>query len=142
MKKHLPRYEEIEHPADIALRVRGRTMTELFRNAAEGMLSLMLDVSAVEPRQQRHISAEGDDVEALLVAWLSEVLFAFDANGFAACGVENVEVSEKKVSGRLLGEPFDPARHEALNLIKAVTWHNLKVAKKRGWLEVTIIFDV
>ena len=37
-----PSYEEFEHPADVGLRVRGRSLRELFENAGRGMAELML----------------------------------------------------------------------------------------------------
>jgi hypothetical protein len=35
-----PRFEILEHPADIGFRVRGGTLVELFENAAAAMLSI------------------------------------------------------------------------------------------------------
>ena len=36
--------EEIEHTADLAIRVRGRDLSQLFANAARGMFGLMADL--------------------------------------------------------------------------------------------------
>ena len=36
--------EELEHTADLSIRVRGRDLAELFVNAARGMFGLMADL--------------------------------------------------------------------------------------------------
>jgi len=142
MKHDKPPFEEFEHPADIGLRVRGESLPELFQNAGLGMIQLMLDPATVQAREAKPIGATGDETEALLVAWLNEVLFAFDAEGFAPCRVEVESFVPGEVRGRLLGEPLDEARHQFRNAIKAVTWHKLNVVKRAGMYQVEIIFDV
>ena len=138
----VPQYEEFEHAADIGLRVRGGSIEELFENAGRGMVELMLDPSGVEPQTTIEIAADGDDPEMMLVAWLSEILFAFDADGFAPARVEVESVGKGEVKGRLVGEQFDAHRHEARNDIKAVTYHNLKIERSGDRHHVDIIFDV
>jgi len=135
-------YEEFEHPADVGLRVRGSSLADLFRNAARGMMELMLEPGTVAPRDARTITATGDDVEMMLVGWLEEILFAFDADGFAPCEVEVELFEEGRVSGTLRGEPFDETVHEVRNVIKAVTWHGLKVEKQGETWRVNVLFDV
>jgi SHS2 domain-containing protein len=135
-------YEEFEHPADIGLRAKGRSLAELFENAGQGMIELMLDPRTVRARQSRPITASGDDTEMMLVAWLEEILFAFDADGFAPREVQIELLAEGQVRGCLRGEAVDERRHELRNAIKAVTWHDLKVQRRGDAYEVRIIFDV
>ena len=135
-------YEQFDHPSDIGLRARGRSLEELFGNAALGMIELMLDPAGVEEREARQVEVKGDDAEGLLVAWLSEILYAFDAERFAAARAEVVSVGDGRVRGRLGGERFSEARHELRKAIKAVTWHNLKIKKTPTGYEVSIVLDV
>ena len=137
-----PPFEEFEHDADIGLRVRGTTMKDLFENAAQGMIELMLDPASVQPQREVELLAIGDDDEMLLVAWLSEILFAFDADRFAPCTAVVDSIENGKVRGRLRGEPFQESRHRVRHLIKAVTYHNLKVEQTGGGCRVGVIFDV
>ncbi len=137
-----PPFEEFEHPADIGLRVRGQSLQELFENAARGMIELMLDPARVGQRRTLDIEVEGDDPESMLVAWLGEILYAFDADRFSPARVEVRSVEGGRARGRIWGEEFVDWRHDVRNVIKAVTWHNLKVEKRGGSYEVSIIFDV
>jgi len=63
--------EEIEHTADLAIRVRGRHLEELFVNAALGMAMLMADLKEIAPHVERHVELEEFDAGTLLVSWLS-----------------------------------------------------------------------
>jgi SHS2 domain-containing protein len=42
----------------------------------------------------------------------------------------------------LSGEYFDPAKHQGRLLLKAATYHNLKVVDENGRWTAEIIFDV
>ena len=135
-------FEELEHPADLRLLVRGESLKELFENAARGMLELMLDLSTVTDADSKEMEAEGGDDESLLVDWLESILFAFDAEDFAPARVRVSELADGNVTGSVAGEHYDPERHDARADIKAVTWHDLEIKRVGGRYEVTIVFDV
>jgi SHS2 domain-containing protein len=68
-------FEEIEHTADRALRVRGATLDELFANAGRGMVALT-GAEADPNRSVLHeVDLEAPDVESLLVDGLSELVY-------------------------------------------------------------------
>ena len=137
-----PPYEEIDHPADIALRVRGGSLAELLANAGRGMAQLIVNPATVNARESRGIEARGEDEESLLVAWLQEIVFAFDADRFAPRDVTLDSLEGLRARGTIVGEPLDTKRHDVRNVIKAVTWHDLEIKRTGGTCEVVIIFDV
>ena len=122
--------------------MRGGSLAELLANAGRGMAQLMVDPATVNARESRGIEARGDDEESLLVAWLQEILFAFDADRFAPRDVTLDSLDGLRARGTIAGEPLNTARHEVRNLIKAVTWHDLEIKKTAGTYEVVIVFDV
>ncbi len=127
-------FEILEHPADIGFRARGRTLAELFEQAGEAMASIALELEDIAPRREYPLSAEGPDLEALLVNWLSEVLYWMDGERIAFRRFRLDRVSPTAVTGAGLGEPRDPARHRAKLIVKAVTYHQLRVAEvPEGW---------
>ena len=65
----------LEHPADLGIEASGADLREAFRQAAYGLLSIVVDPSTVKPSVQKEILLEGSDVENLLVRWLSEILY-------------------------------------------------------------------
>ncbi len=44
--------------------------------------------------------------------------------------------------GAVVGEPYDPSRHTVLAQIKAVTYHQVRVAQDAGEWSARVILDV
>lgn len=128
-------FEILEHTADIGFRARARTLAELFETAALALESIALETEAIEPRQEYRLEATGEDYESLLVNWLSEVLYWIDGEQLVFHSFRVTEITPAGVSGRGMGERRDPARHRAKLIVKAVTYHQLRVAETpEGWV--------
>jgi SHS2 domain-containing protein len=130
----LSRFEILEHPADIGFRAWGRTIPELFENSAVAMLSIAAELDDVSPRIDYPLQASGTDYESLLVNWLSEVLYWTDGKlvAFRKFRVDTITPTAVSAVGK--GEPRDPARHRAKLIVKAVTYHQLRVIQTPdGW---------
>ena len=130
-------FEEIEHTADWALRVWAPDLPQLFALAAQGMYGLMEIVLAQEGRSARTVEVEGIDNESLLVAFLSELLYASEMErlGFDCFAVH---LSGERLQAQVEGAPIVRQKKE----IKAVTFHNLQIQERDGIWWVTIVFDV
>ena len=135
-------YESLDHTADLALRVWAPSARELIEQAAAGFIGLMVDPDTVPPEREVAISATGAGPEELLVGWLNEILFVFDAQGMAPVRAKVDVLTDGEVRGRLFGQDFDPLHHDVRNVIKAVTFHDLSVKRMGDRLEVSIVFDV
>lgn len=130
--------EELEHTADLSIRVRGRDLAELFVNAARGMFGLMSDLDAVEHSVQQQIQLHEMDAETLLVAWLSELLWFNEENGVTFARFELQSLTNSDLQATAWG---GPAPSQWKN-IKAVTFHDLAIIETNDGYEVTIVFDV
>ena len=130
-------FEILEHTADIGFRARGRSLAELFENAAQALLEIANETVDVAPRQEYPLAASGADRESLLVNWLSEVLYFVDSKqvAFHHCRIDEMtEMRETTVAGAGLGEQHDPARHRARLVVKGVTYHQLSIEQNaEGW---------
>jgi len=142
------RFEITEHPADVGFLAYGATLEELFANAALAMLSLACELAGVEERERRELEASGADKEALLFAWLAEILAVADAEQLVFRRVEVTALASPetggtgRVRGIAYGETFDKARHRAGTYIKAVTYHQLGVEQTaEGW-RAQVFLDV
>jgi len=141
-RKQKPTFEILEHPADVGFLAYGATREELFQNAAAALLALGCETAAIEERERREVTAEGEDVEALLYAWLAEILAVADAEGLVFRRAEVTELNEGRVRGVAVGEKFDRSRHNAGTYIKAVTFHQLEVRRTdQGW-KARVFLDV
>lgn len=127
-------FEILEHPADIGFVAYGRTLEELFENAALAMVSLACELDSVEERVSRFVQTTGSDNEALLYGWLAEVLAAADAEQLVFRRADVTAVGKGRACGTLYGEAYDKERHQAGTYIKAVTYHQLRVEQTdEGW---------
>jgi SHS2 domain-containing protein len=127
-------FEVLEHTADIGFRARGRTLAGLFESAAEALVCLALELDDVSPRESYALAAEGEDLESLLVNWLSEVLYWLDGKRVALRRFQVTEIASSRVAAEGFGEPLDPARHRAKLMVKGVTYHQLRIEPdEQGW---------
>jgi len=132
-------FQEVEHTADWAVRVRGRDLAELFAFAAQAMITLVTDSTQTEPFPvARRIELSAPDVETLLVDWLSELVYLHETGDVLFCVFEMEEVTSAHLRATVRGRPGIPMKKE----IKAVTYHGLEVRRIRSGYEATIIFDV
>jgi SHS2 domain-containing protein len=146
----MKRFELVDISADAGIAAFGGNVRELFENAAAGMYSLITNVESVHERKTIDVAIERDSLEGLLVAWLNELIFRFDVDGFIAKKIVITGLSippeeagkPLAVRASLSGEEFDPARHEGKLLLKAATYHNLRIEKTGDIWRSEIIFDV
>ena len=135
-------FEVIEHTADVGIHAWGDSIEEAFEEAAMGMFSLIADTDKCEEKGEISIILEADDYDSLLVDWLSELLYAFDAERLFLCRF-NVEIEGEnrlKLRGSACGELYDPEKHGMRTEIKAVTYHMLEIKPDKGDLKV--LFDI
>jgi len=141
MDKDTSVYELIDHTADIGVRVYGCSMAELFEHAAFALFDVMLDTCAVKPAFEREFACRRDSIEELLVEWLGDLLYVFDTEHIVFSRFSVVEVDNRALIARAAGAYYDPARHALKSVIKAVTYHNLRVHQTFEGCTATLIFD-
>ncbi len=132
----------IEHTSDVGIRAYGQSMATVFENSALGMVSLMLDLEKIRPERRVRLEARGRDRDSLLVAWLSEVLYQVETEGWALASFEVSALTDTAVEGWGTGEPLQPARHVTGMEIKAPTHHMLELKERDGLWTARAIFDV
>jgi len=140
----MERFEILDISGDAGIRAFGNDVPELFINAARGMYSLMTDLKDVQKKRSLGISAKGSSLEGLLVSFLNELIFQFDTYGFIGktITITGMDTDNCSVIASLSGEEFDPERHQGKLLIKAATYHRLKVQNRGALWEAEIIFDI
>jgi SHS2 domain-containing protein len=148
----MKRYEVLDISGDAGIRAFGMSPDELFAHAALGMYSLIVDPATVLPSERIEVSVRHALLDGLLLAWLNELIYRFDIRGFLAREIA-VTISSSTEEGigedrryllvaSLSGEDFDPKRHRGRLLLKAATYHNLKVEQRDGNWTAEVIFDV
>ena len=136
-------FEVLEHTADVGFRCWGADPGELFVNAARAMLDIAADTSRVEPAKELIFGVSGEDYETLLVNWLNQLVYAFDADMFVPVVYHVRQIKPTTLVCDCQGEKRDPARHPWKLIVKAVTYHDLEVAQlEDGRWTARVILDV
>jgi SHS2 domain-containing protein len=91
-------------------------------------------------KKSRRLRVKGIDRAHLLVLLLKEVLYFFDTDRFLSRKLEIERQGDTILAGRLHGESRAdlPIKTE----IKAVTYHGLKIEKRRGRWIAEVVLDV
>ena len=135
----MKRFEELDHTADAGIRAYGKTLDELFANAAAGMFSLITDLETVRPVGEVEVRVHAEDVKALLFDYLSELLVLHETEKLVFSEFD-AKVRDLAVDARVRGERIDRGRHRLHMSIKAVTYHEMIVNPDQGIAQV--IFDI
>jgi SHS2 domain-containing protein len=145
-------FEILDISGDVGLKAFGESRVDAFISAAIGMYSLITNLDTIEERQSIDVSLGSGSLEGLLVSWLNELIFRFDAYGFIGKRIvikefpdetgKPVSLQACELKAVIYGEEFNHERHEGKLLIKAATYHRLKVERRDGRWEVNVIFDI
>lgn len=129
--------------ADVAFEAYGKDLNELFANSALAMFEVMVNTEEIEPKVEREVELEANDLEGLLFEWLNELLFYYGSENLAFSRFEvEVDKKELKLKAKCFGEEINPAKHETKTEVKAATYHNLEVKKEDGRWKARVILDI
>ena len=132
--------------ADIAFEAVGRDLPELFRDAADATMNVMIDnLDAIKPRETRHIELSNDKIDMLLFDFLQELIYFKDAERLLL-RTREVRIDERDqkwfLKAEAAGEPLDAARHHQRADVKAVTLHDFSVEKEDGGWKARMLLDI
>ncbi len=133
-------FETFEHTADLGLRVRAADRTQLFAEAGQALLSVVVaNPESLARRVRKSLRIVGQDVEYLLFDWLNELLYLFESERLLL-GEFAIEWEPEGFRATCWGELLDRRRHELLREVKAITYHRLLVREEPdGWLAEWVV---
>jgi len=135
-------YQIIDHAADMGIIVRAAGIKDLFMRAAYAMTDIIVEGDIEGKDVTRELAVEGEDLPDLMVRWLGEVLYLFEAEKLIVRDIEITSVSETGLESVLGLVRFRIGHHQIAREIKAVTYHQISVERKDGGWEARIIFDI
>ncbi len=132
--------------ADVAFKAWGATVEELFVAASDALTNVMVErLETIERREHRHWELEAEAMDLLLFELLQEIIFFKDAEQLLL-RVDAVEIGARdhgfNLSAEASGEKIDPARHDLIVDVKAVTFHHFRVEQTRHGWEAIVILDI
>jgi SHS2 domain-containing protein len=133
-------YELLEHTADVGILARGETCEEAFEAAAEGLAEI-LGVWVPGEGEERELRIEAPDTEALLVAWLDELLYLAETADAVFGGFRVERLGKRELLARASLAPR-AGRELDRQHVKAATYHRLRVGAGEGGCEARVYLDV
>jgi SHS2 domain-containing protein len=133
-------YEILEHTADVGLRIEGANLEEVFGLAAMGLLDITgttIDGNG-EPIE---VEVQADDIDGLLVAWLSELLYLLETRDVLVTGVGVDSVRNGEARGTLEVVPREGREVEGTD-VKAITYHQLEIRQVDGSWRAKVFLDI
>jgi SHS2 domain-containing protein len=137
------KYEILEHPAELRIRIFGRTIEELFSNAALVMadtLSPSANRQAQSGKKEK-IKIQSPDINSLLVDFLSEILAKSQINKtvYQVSSIRYQVLDKQAVlEAQLVSFSVDHFDED----IKAVTYQDLNIQKIDGIWQTILVFDI
>lgn len=135
-------FETIDHTADFGIRVTAPDLPGLFREAGIALMASMIDLRTVDALQTQAVEVTGADWPDLMVNWLRELLYLFNGEEFLVREIDIQRLAEFSLTAEVAGTAFDPDRHRIETEIKAVTYHDIEVARTADGWSAQVIFDI
>lgn len=119
----------------------GDDLEEAFEETAKGMFSIITDVSKVEGKKERKFEIKSENLESLLVNFLSELVYLHEVHNelYRDFDVKIEEEGLIKLSATAKGEKIDLERHDMDTAVKAVSYHEIGIEPEG---DIRIIFDI
>jgi len=128
-----------DHVGEIRLRLEAPTLPGLFEEAARGLADLIAETTAESDDEgERKVAIRARDAEALLVAWLNELIFLTETRGRVYADVRVSRATDTELEATVHGAALRVLR----TAVKAATLHGLAIQKSAEGFTATIVLDV
>jgi SHS2 domain-containing protein len=131
------KYQILEHPSELKIKAYGEDLTQLFINSAKAVTDFLFGEIKKSPQEFIIVNIAALDQEALLVNWLSEIIFLSNTKKAAVIEYQVEKISNQEIIAKV-GLVKTLAREE----IKAVTYSELSIKKERDFWQATVVCDV
>ena len=129
----------LDHTSEVQLEVCGESLGGLAAEAGRALGLMLLRGAAPEPSgPPRTLEVSSADQEALLVDWLNEIVFLAEVDLWVAIDFDILESSPTHLKAAARGVPVE----EPPALVKAATFHGLRVEEGDDGFQAEVIFDV
>ena len=136
------KYRITKHQTELAVRISGSSQADLFANSAFALFDVMTDPATIEIKERIPLEIEGSDREDLMVNWMRELLYLYQASGYLLKEFKISQVKDTVVKAEVCGEKIDPDRHEIKQEIAAVAFHKSRMEKTGNQWIAQVIFEL
>ena len=135
-------YETIDRiTTDAGIRVRAKSLEDLICKSLLATFNEITPIDTVKAEEERVIEVSSE-LPFLLADLINMAIVLHETEMFVASACEVLDLKENYAKVRLLGSRFDPQKHEPRLVIKAATYHDLRVEKEGDLWVAEVIFDI
>lgn len=135
-------FEELEHTADVKMRVTAPDFLSLLAESGHALASVLYGDFPAEPATMTvEIEAEGDDTAELIVNFLSELLFLTEVE-YLVPMTYSLSREENRVFGTVSGIEFSREKHAGGICVKGISYSGISCRETDAGCELHIIFDI
>lgn len=117
----------------------GTSLEEAFEQAAVAMTAVITEPAKIETMQKVEISCAEEDIELLLIDWLSSLLYVMDTHNMVF-GKFAVSIEKGYLKGAAWGEKINIKKHQPAVEIKGAAYTALSVEEKDGkWIAQCVV---
>jgi len=126
--------------SDVMFEAYGKSLKDVFENAAEAMFSVICKVKSVRPKKAVKIEIKAPGVEELMINWLQELISRVDLDEMFFSKFRVSKIDDRYLKAKVWGEPISPAKGETV--VKAVTYYKYKFEKTKKGYVVNVSLDI
>ena len=140
----------VDHTADLAIEAEGRSAEEVLQQAALGLTAVLSGRSDAHrvgrPERELSLVVEAPDRVALMVAFLSELMWHYESEdllwlgGGVRLGTGRDGTARLEAAGNALRH--DVARHGRGVEVKAITYHDAAFEERHGRWHLRVLLDI
>ena len=135
------KYKFIEDlTSDVMFEARGKTLNELFENAALAMFDVICKVDKVKGKKKIKVEVKAGNLDDLMFQWLQHLIALVDIEEMFFSKFEVEEISDNNLVGYVYGEEISPAKGNTV--VKSVTNYGFKLWKEKNKYFVTVSLDI
>jgi SHS2 domain-containing protein len=130
--------EFVDHTGELELLVSDATLEGLYAEAVRGLAREVAEEEPAGGEEERALELHSSGPDTLLADLLNEVVFLMETEGFLPSRLVVHEVAGGRLRGTLAGR----AGLDVRPLVKAATYHDLRVWREGGLWRARVILDV
>jgi SHS2 domain-containing protein len=129
-------YRWVDHTAEVELEIEAASEREVLEAALRALAELLGIDEAAGP-ERRSLSLAATDRPTLLAAWIEELAFLAESEGFVATNLVELDLQSSALNATVAGVLAEPPP-----LVKAVTYHRLAFEPSGAGYVARVILDV
>jgi SHS2 domain-containing protein len=135
-------YEFIEHTADMKIRAKGKDFVDAMNAAIQSIIDIINKENEEGSEEKIKIKVKEKFIEDIVVNTLEKIVILSEINGIVPTKGEVISFASYKNGYELEAVIFGKKKEEVDTIIKAITYHQLKIEQRDNETIIEFIIDI